>query len=427
VYTALIATSRPVRDSIGADKRQIVRQLVVEVVVLVAIGAAAGVAVALGLLQAATALLPDAETFFRARDSLFSATPGLTRVGAGMVGLDLTTFAFAAGLSFACAALIAILPARQALVALPIEALRAGGAKSAARARLRDPLVVAQIALALVLLGGAGLMLKSVWRLQATGAGIDADNIVAVLVHVPADEAAPQAELAFLTQLLERVRTLPGIESAALGSCVPASGGCASSTITADEPFEPGRGSWAGVYMVSDGYAETLGIRLLAGRVFSGRDYGLEPRAVLVNEAAAQALWPGRDPMGAKVASFGFRDGVEVVGVVSNVRYQAIETPPQPDIYLPLGPLSFQSSRLPVFVRSELTPAAIVAMIRSELRALDPNVTLTGATTMEERLDNAIWRTRLTAWLLGAVALAAGYLPARRAARVDAMATLRTE
>jgi ABC-type antimicrobial peptide transport system permease subunit len=164
--------------------------------------------------------------------------------------------------------------------------------------------------------------------------------------------------------------------------------------------------------MVSEGYAETLGIRLVAGRVLAESDYGLEPRAVLVNEAAAQALWPGRDPLGAKVATFGFRDGAEVVGVVSNVRYQAIEAAPQPDVYIPLGPLSFQPSRLPVFVRSQLEPAAIVAMIRTELRALDANVTLTSASTMQERLDNAIWRTRLTAWLLGAFAALAVLLTA---------------
>lgn len=401
-----------IRLAIGAGKRQIVRQQLVEVVVLVSVGAIAGVAVALGLLNAATALLPDAETFFRVRDSFLSATSGLTRVGAGMIGLDAMTLSFAVGISLVCAALIVILPARQASSAQPIEALKAGAGRSARRARLRDPLVVTQIALALVLLAGAGLMLKSVWRLQATGAGIDAENVVAVRVHVQENDAAPEAELAFLTQLLERVRALPGIESAALGSCVPASGGCASAPVSVDEPWQPGRGQRVGVYMVSDGFAETLGIRLLAGRAFSERDYGLQPSVVLVNEAAAQAFWPGRDPVGAKVGTFGFRAGAEVVGVVSNVRYQAIETPPQPDIYQPLSGLSFQPSRLPLFVRSPLEPAAIVAMIRGELRALDPNVTLTDATTMEERLRNAMWRTRLTAWLLGAFAALAVLLTA---------------
>jgi putative ABC transport system permease protein len=414
LVTRALARHRDVaiRLAIGATKQQIVRQLLVEVVVLVAVGAIGGVAVALGLLNAATALLPDAETFFRLRESLFSATPGLTRVGAGMVGLDAMTFSFAVGISLVCAALIVVLPARQASSAQPIEALKAGAARYALRARLRDPLVVAQIALALVLLAGAGLMLKSVWRLQATGVGVDAKNVVAVQIHVPRDAAAPEAAVAFIAQFLERARALPGIESAALGSCMPASGGCASSTFSADEPWQPGRGQRAGVYMVSEDYAETLGIRLIAGRAFSDADYALQPRGVLVNEAAAQAFWPGRDPVGAKLATFGFRDGVEVVGVVSNVRYQAIETPPQPDVYLPLSELSFQPSRLAFFVRSPLAPETVVAMLRSELRALDPNVTLTGATTMEERLRSAMWRTRLTAWLLGAFAALAVLLTA---------------
>jgi len=404
-----------IRLAIGASRVRIVRQYLVETLLLAGGGAAAGLLVALAILNGARALLPDAETFFRLRDSFITATPGLTRVGAGMIGIDSATVLFALALFIACALLIALLPAAQASSWRPIEALRCGAVRAGHALGTRAPLVVAQIALALVLLAGAGLMLRSVWRLQATGAGVDAEHLLSVQMQWPHRDDAPDAARTFFASLAERVQSVPGVDSAALGSCVPVSGGCSRAAITIGGPSRPGGNApVVGAYMISPDYLATLGVKLLRGRSFTAHDDGRRPRVVLVNEAAARAFWHGRDPLGAIVAvsTSGFQQGAEVIGVVSNVRYESIETPAQPDVYLPVSQLAFLPRRMNVFVRSGLEPAAVVAAIRREVRALDPNLPLTRVTTMEDRLRDAIWRTRLSAWLLGGFAALAMLLTA---------------
>jgi putative ABC transport system permease protein len=404
-----------IRLAIGASRVRIVRQYLVETLLLAGAGAAAGLLVALAILNAAKALLPDADTFFRLRDSFVAASPGLTRVGAGMIAIDSATLLFTLVLFVACALLIAFLPAAQASSSQPIEALKSGALRAGHALGTRAPLVVAQIALALVLLAGAGLMLRSVWRLQATGAGIDAEHVLSVQVQWPRRDDAPEASHAFFASLAGRVQSLPGVDAAALGSCVPVSGGCARAGLTIGGPSTPGGNNpVVGAYMITPEYLATLGVKVLRGRSFTASDDGPHPRVVLVNEAAARAFWPGRDPLGSivGVSTSGFQKGAAVIGVVSDVRYGSIETPAQPDVYLPVSQLEFLPRRMNVFVRSGLEPAAVVAAIRREVRALDPNLPLSRVTTMEDRLREAIWRTRLSAWLLGAFAALAMLLTA---------------
>jgi predicted permease len=405
-----------IRLAIGATRVRIVRQYLVETSLLAGAGTAAGLVVALAILNAAKALLPDAETFFRLRDSFITATPGLTRVGAGMIGIDSATVLFALALFVACALLIALLPAAQASSSRPIEAIKSGAGRAGHVLGTRAPLVVAQIALALVLLAGAGLMVKSIWRLQATGAGIDAEHLLSVQLQSPQGDDAPDAARTFFTSLVERVGSMPGVDSAALGSCVPVSGGCSRAAITIGGPSKGpgGNNPVVGAYMITPEYLATLGVRVLRGRSFTASDDGRRPRVVLVNEAAARAFWPGRDPLGSivGVSTSGFQKGAEVIGVVSNVRYESIEKPAQPDVYLPVSQLAFLPGRMNVFVRSGLEPAAIVAAIRREVHALDPNLPLSRVATMEDRLREAVWRTRLSAWLLGAFAALAMLLTA---------------
>ncbi|HEX5107191.1 MAG TPA: ADOP family duplicated permease [Vicinamibacterales bacterium] len=404
-----------IRLAIGASRVRIVRQHVVETVLLAGAGAAAGLLVALTILNAARALLPDADTFFLMRDSFVSPTAGLTRVGAGMIGIDSATLLFTLGLFAACAVLIALLPAAQASSLRPIEALKSGAVRAGHALGTRAPLVVAQIALALVLLAGAGLMVRSVWRLQATGAGVDAEHVLSVQVQWPRRDDAPEAARAFFASLAERVQSLPGVDSAALGSCVPVSGGCARAGMTIGGPATSGGNNpVVGAYMITPEYLPTLGVKVLRGRSFTAYDDSPHPRVVLVNEAAARAFWPGRDPLGSivGVSTSGFQKGAEVIGVVSDVRYGSIEAPAQPDVYLPVSQLEFLPRRMNVFVRSGLEPGAVVAAIRREVRALDPNLPLSRVTTMEDRMRDAIWRTRLSAWLLGAFAALALLLTA---------------
>jgi predicted permease len=419
VSTKVLGRTREVaiRIALGASRLRVARQLVVETTLLAAAGAAAGLLLATLLLGAAEAMLPDAETFFRARESrqTMRGAAGLTQIAAGMIAFDAATFIFAAGAGLTCALLVAFLPAVQASVLRPIAALKAAAStvagSSAARFDIRGSLVVAQIALALVLLAGAGLMSKSVWELRSIDTGINPDGVLRVRFALPGAPTARE-RVSFSTALIDRVRAVPGVESAAIGNCTPAGGGCNATGIAFDGPFTPKPGlPLVGVYWASPDYFATLGVRLLRGRTFTAEDRIGRPKVALVNEAAARRFWPNADPIG-RTISLGqgnFDDGAEVIGIVANVRYEGVESAPIPDVYVPI----LQSPGGGVlFVRSRLEASALVASVRREVRALNPNAALTAIQTMDEIVGDAIWQPRASAWLLSAFAVLAVLLTA---------------
>jgi putative ABC transport system permease protein len=213
---------------------------------------------------------------------------------------------------------------------------------------------------------------------------------------------------------VERVRPLPGVESVGLASCPPVSGGC-NGTILWFPPARPlggARDLAVGIHWATPDYFPTLGVRLLRGRFFTDRDRAGQPKVALVNEAAARAIWPNDTPIGKVIAvgQGGFDGGAEVIGIVSNVRYRAIETAATPDVYVALAQ-SYQP-RMRLFVRSRLDIQSLVTTIKREVRALDPNLALSEMKTMEELLGDAMWRTRVSAWLLSACAALALLLTA---------------
>ena len=158
------------------------------------------------------------------------------------------------------------------------------------------------------------------------------------------------------------------------------------------------------MHWTDSSYFAALGIQLREGRTFSERDGAGQPKVVVVNEAAARRFWPNESPLGKRVAlgQGGFNTGAEVVGVVSNVRYRSIETVPEPDVFLPLTQ-SYQS-RIRLFVRSPLATAALVTAIAREVRSLDSSLPLSEVKTLDERVGDAMWRTRVAAWLLSSFA-----------------------
>jgi putative ABC transport system permease protein len=166
------------------------------------------------------------------------------------------------------------------------------------------------------------------------------------------------------------------------------------------------------VLWASPGLFETLGVRLVRGRVFTDRDRVGQPKVVVINEAAAREFWGSKDPLGQRIAvgQGRFEDGAEVVGVVADVRYGAVETSVQPDVYLPL--LQSMRSNGYIFVRSRMPAASLVRVLREDLHALDPDLPLTDIKMMQERYSDVTWRTRVSAWLLGAFAALALLLAA---------------
>ena len=411
-----------VRVAIGASGGRMLRQFLAEGVVLSALGAAGGLLVAFALLGAAAALMPEPAVFFRS--AVAPGTPriagasGLTRISASMISLDAMTLVFTGGIALLTAMLVSLLPAAQALLLRPVDALKKGKAEGGARwIDARALLVTAQIALALILLAGAGLMIRSAERLRETGIGVDPIGLFTVRIDLPGAAYNSDRGQQFYAQLLERINGLPGVRSAALGLCAPVSGGC-NDTIAwfppAKEPFRDGRDPSVGIHWISPSLLDTLGLKLLRGRNITDQDRAGQPKVLLVSETAARRLWPNDDPIGKRMwagqGSANSGEASEVVGVVSDVRYRAIETAPAPDIYLPLAQ-SYQS-RMRLFVRSGLNPSSLVPAIAQAVRALDTNLPLSEIKTMDDRVADAMWRTRIGAWLLSAFAALAMLLTA---------------
>ncbi|MGH9310710.1 MAG: ABC transporter permease, partial [Vicinamibacterales bacterium] len=304
------------------------------------------------------------------------------------------------------ALLVSLLPAGQASMLRPAEVLKSGGKSTAGGGgwfEARALLVTAQIALALVLLAGAGLMIRSAHRLHDTAIGIRPEGLLTVRVDLPRAAYDNDRGQAFFAQLLDRTRALPGVESAALGLCPPVSGGCNDTLLwhsPAERPRQDGTDPVVGIHWVTPDYFSTLGIALLRGRNFTGHDRAAQPRVLIVTETAARQLWPNDDPVGKRVGvgQGGFHVGAEVIGVVSDVRYRAIETAAMPDVYLPLAQ-SYQS-RLRMFIRTRVDPATLAPAVAGVVRALDPNIPLSEVKTMDERVADAMWRTRIGAWVL---------------------------
>jgi putative ABC transport system permease protein len=389
-----------IRLAIGATRGRVVRQFLTESLIVAAAGAVAGLLVAVGAMKLAVWLLPEMNIILP-RDSFV-----VTRIGLGMIGLDLTTVLFTLALAAVTALLFGLAPAWRASRADVAHTLKSGGAGSVGRggagvASLRNLLVVAQSALALVLLVAAGLMLTSVRNLQATGLGFQPDGLILSWVSLPAARYDAPHVLPFVTRLLDELRAQPGVQAAAFGTCAPVSGGCSNTpAIRPERPFVPGTAPQAGVLPVSPEYFQTLGIRLIKGRTFSDRDRDGQPRVAVINETAARRLWPGEDPIGKRVrlAQIYDGDGAEVVGVVADVRYHPVEASMTPDVYI-----SFLQAQLPngfMFIRTRGDVAETTATIRSVLRRLDAELPVVNVKTMGNRFGEATWRTRLSADLL---------------------------
>jgi predicted permease len=394
-----------IRLALGASRLRIIRQLMTENLLLAALGTLAGLVVAYGAMSAGAALLPEAGTVLPDGPSI-----GPTRLGLDHLDLDGTTLIFTMLIGVATAVLFGLGPAwrtsRHDLTAV-MKAGSSGAVSRVSGAALRNLLLVGEMALALVLLTAGGLMLTSVIRLQATSLGFDPRSLLTAALTLPDPQYDPARATQLFDQLLKRLESQPGIESISHGSCVPVSDGCNGTlaTFPGRPPLPSERRPFVGVRWGSPRYFETMKIRLVRGRVFSERDRVGQPKVVVINETAARAFWPNEDPIGKRigVGQGGFRDGAEVVGIVADVRYGAMETAITPDVYLPL--LASPRSNGIIYLRSGLAPASLAPMLRRELEALDPDLPLTDIRLMDARLGDAIWRTRMSAWLLGAFSI----------------------
>ena len=403
-----------VRLAIGASPGRLVRQSLVESLVLAGAGAIAGLAAAFWLVRGLASLRPEA---------FGSWGVGSSELGdLSTAGVGLPVVLFCLGIAVVTALLFGVAPAVRAARLRPSVDLRQGGASvaghrgfGAPRAGGARPLLVAvQMALALVTLVGAGLLIRSLWALQSVELGFAPERVLTFTVNPSSGDYADEgAGPAMHARLLDRLRALPGVEMAAVGSCMPATGesGCNSTVVLSVDGVEVPRAAAPSIgwHLVSEDYFRTLGIRLRAGRVFDGRDRRGARRVVVLNETAARLLWPGESALGRRLqlGTAGLNGEVhgEVVGVVADARYRRLEDAPAPEAYLPDLQTGYSSTR--VFLRAAGDPLALVPAVRAAVRSVDPNLPVYRLRTLEEQLGLALGRARFASLLLAAFALAA--------------------
>jgi predicted permease len=382
-----------VRLSLGAGRRRLIRQLLVESLVLAVAG---GV---LGLLLA-----------YWCREALIALRPPFMPDNALALSLDGRVLVFTALVALGTGVLFGLAPAVQfSRPDLAVELKDRTSQPAAARGQfsVRNILVVAQIALSLVALIGAGLFLRSLGKARQIDPGFDADRLAAFSFNLTAQGMPPDSATARQREILERVRQVPAVDQASYGSFVPLGGGgfMRSVFLEGQDVTDARAGRLVQISNIADGYLETIGVPLLRGRDFAPSDTADSPQVVIVNETMARRFWPDQDPIGKRFRFSGQEQLTEVIGVARDSKYNFLGEDPQPFIYQPL--LQAPQPNVTLHLRSANPPAAL-GEVRAVVQQMEPNMPLVGVFTMEDVFDQALWAPRMGALLLavfGALAL----------------------
>ena len=381
-----------IRTALGAGRGRIVRQLLTESALLSSIGGVAGSILAIWGVAALVAVAPPSAP--RLQD---------VRVDAGVL-------AFTALITLVTALVAGLAPSLAAVRVHLNAGLRDGGREATGTGRLRAGLVVGEIAVALVLVVGAALLIRTLVALQHVDMGFEPAHVLSASVAPPRTQYRdPEALRQLFTRLVERAATIPGVRSAALTNMLPLTGGemNLSFRIEGRPPAAtPGSEPVAGARIVSASYATTLGMRLLQGRDLSPLDSANAPGAVLVNETMAKRYWPGASPLGAKIY-LGQLEAI-VVGVVGDVHHRGPGTTPGAELYVPY--LQFNSRQAMLVLRTTGDPARMTAALRAAMKEIDPALPLANVATLETLLDQSVAQPRFLAALLTGFALLAALL-----------------
>ena len=378
-----------VRGALGAGRWEVARPILAEAVLLAAAGGALGLIVALGGLRLLRTL-PESQ---------------LPRMD--QLTLDGSVLAFTTLISVTVALLFGILPALRAARDLRSQMHESSGSTGSPFAgRMLGALVVAEVALALVLLVGAGLMTRSFQRLLQVSPGFDGTNVVSARVLLPATKYQRPAVARFYDEVLERLRRAPGIRSASAVSALPLQNvGAASSlpfTVEGQQP-PPAEDPMAEVRMVAAGYFETMRIPLVEGRYLDERDADTGPRVSLINQTMARRYFPGVSPIGRTIQNPHGKS--EVVGVVGDVRNEGLDSEPKKQVYLPMR--QSPSAGMALVARTEGDPTALAMTLQRAIWDVDPQQPIYELSTADQLVARAVFLPRLSATLLALFALAA--------------------
>ena len=384
-----------VRSALGAGRGRLIRQIVTEALVLAMVGGVLGVLLAHWVTTVAVSLGEGA----------------IPRGDA--VRLDVRVLAFACGAATLAALLAGLLPAWQASRAASGADLREGARQGAGSAshRTRTALVGIEVALAFILLTGAGLLTRTLWSMQDVDRGFITEHVATMTVSAPATSYPEPTDVhAFYARLLGAVRATPGVEAAATtsGVLMPL---LANSTVFGIEgrPFPPAEERVEYPFeIVSDGFFETLGISFIAGRSLTVQDAVDAPRAVVINETLARHAWPGQDPIDRRLRPGGpdsQAPWMTVVGVIRDIHRADGMRAVRPELYM--SSQQFTSRTQQVLVRTSGDPMAIVPTVRAHVQTIDPELAVYAVSSLDQELGRTLARPRFQALLLGAFALVA--------------------
>jgi predicted permease len=383
-----------IRVALGAGRWRLLRQMLTESVLLSLVGGAGGVLLAIWAL------------------AFLKSIGARTIPRLGEVNIDLTVLAMTAIVAVATGTLFGLIPALASAKPELTEALKEGGRGSSAGAqsnRVRSGLVICEIALALVLLVGAGLLIKSFARLQNVRPGFNPSHVLTMELSLPklkypsGKEAAP-----FFEEIIRRVARLPGVESAACADILPLSGTNSDSSFGIEGQLlgknEPGPDEE--LRTITPNYFRVLQTPLLKGRFFNDADKADAPAVAIVNEALARKYFPNTDAVGKRITLDDMRMSnpkwITVVGVVGSVRHRGLDLEPQPEYYLPLA--QSPGREMTLLVRSAQDPRTLTSAVRREILSLDSDLPIANVRTFEQVVSESIAPRRLSVVLLGVFA-----------------------
>ncbi|HKP86351.1 MAG TPA: ABC transporter permease [Blastocatellia bacterium] len=389
-----------IRVALGSSRTRLVRQLLTESILLAAMGGVLGLLLAQWGIELLLAAIPD---------SLIIQMPyleGLT--------LDMKVLGFTCALSLLTGVVFGLAPALQASRPDLTLALKEGGKSSAGtqRARLRSLLIVSEIALALILLIGAGLMIKSLGRLLEVNPGFDTKNLLTFKLSLFAKRySEAPAAIAFHDELLARIERLPGVKGAATTDLLPLSGGgnTGSFLVEGQPAPSPGDKNEGNLRTVSPDYFSVMRIPLIEGRLFNERDNMSAPNVLVINKTMADRVFPDGTAIGSRVV-FVFdpaKQPWEIVGIVGNENVKSLDARVTPIVYF-----SYRQDgggQIGVVVRTDADPASLIGAVRGEVSQLDPDLPVFGEMTMEQLISNSpsTFLRRYPALLISAFAVAA--------------------
>jgi predicted permease len=380
------------RAALGAGRSRLAQQLLIESLLLAVVGGGMGLLLASGAIRALTPYLPA----------------DLPRASGTTV--DVRVFAFTGLISLATGVLFGLAPILQAHRANPNEALKqstriAGGMSS----RMRSGLVIAEMAMAVVLLIGAGLVAKSFWALLHVAPGFRTEQILTARLTLPGSRYPDARRIAaFQRELLEGLRNAPGVQDAALSAYLPLSGtdNAWGFVIEGRPPLPTGEYNVAKYRPVSPGYFETIGIPLLRGRGFRSVDDEAPDLVAVINESMARKYWGQENPVGQRF-QFGPPTWRTVIGVVGDVHHEDLAAEPRPEMYVPFSQAPNNEARTTIVVRALADLTAVTATLRKVVAAIDSAVPLDQVATMEQLVSASVGQPRLRTTLLAVFSILA--------------------